>query len=323
MNEIERNAARVNVELRKNIRGKPVLLYDAAYHLIKNGGKRLRPHLVITCAQMLGGSRANSIHAASALEMVHNFTLVHDDIMDNDSMRHGVKTVHKKFGKSIAILAGDVLFSKAYDEVLKSPLDDSTKTKLVQTIAKACIDICEGQIMDVEMASKKTFPTHSEYITMINKKTSALFKAACVMGAICAKASKKDIANMAKFGQSIGIVFQITDDIIGAMGNSSVSKKPVGNDLREGKKSLPILLALKKARTSQARTIRSCFGNPRATQAALGRAIDAMKESGAEQEARKIALQHATRAKKALCTYKNPATVQMISLLQNIVNRRM
>lgn len=323
MNRLARDATAVNVKLRAGVRGRPVRLYDAAYHLIKSGGKRLRPHLVMTCSEMLGGTRQDAIHAAAALEMVHNFTLVHDDIMDNDPIRHGVKTVHKKFGQSVAILAGDVLFSKAYVEVLRSPIGDPSKTKLVQTLAKACVDICEGQIMDVDMAARKGCPTRLEYITMINKKTAALFEAACVMGAVTAGATKRDIANVAKFGQSMGIAFQITDDIIGAMGDSKLSKKPVGNDLREGKKSLPILLALQKARGAQVQVIRSCFGNPRATQASLLRAVNAMKKSGAEDAARAEASKYATRAQKALGSYTGPAAKDMILLLQTVVNRSM
>lgn len=323
MSRFTQNTARVNAELRTSMRGKPVRLYDAAYHLIKNGGKRLRPHLVLTCSEMLGGTKRNAIHGAAAIEMVHNFTLVHDDIMDNDSMRHGVKTVHKKFGESVAILAGDVLFSKAYTKVLKSPVDDTTKTGLVKTIADACVDICEGQIMDIGMASRASFPTRAQYITMINKKTAALFEAACVMGAQSARANKKDIANVAKFGKNMGIAFQITDDIIGAMGDTKITKKPVGNDLREGKKSLPILLALQKARGAQKKIIRSCFGNSRASPAALGRAVDAMIESGAEDAARVAASKYASSAQKALSSYKNAPAMDLVSLLQSVVNRSM
>tara|TARA_B110000211_G_scaffold22592_1_gene23358 strand:+ start:2331 stop:2729 length:399 start_codon:yes stop_codon:yes gene_type:complete len=118
--QIENNAKIVNKYLNSKLKGNPKKLYDAAGHLIVNGGKRLRPYMVIRSCQILGGKASNAMIAASAVEMVHNFTLVHDDIMDNDEMRHGVPTVHKKFGMPVAILAGDVLFSKAFQIICES-----------------------------------------------------------------------------------------------------------------------------------------------------------------------------------------------------------
>jgi geranylgeranyl diphosphate synthase type I len=234
--QIEKNVRIVNRYLNSKLKGNPKKLYDAAGHLIVNGGKRLRPYMVIQSCQMVGGKSSNAINAASAVEMVHNFSLVHDDIMDNDEMRHGVPTVHKKYGMPLAILAGDVLFSKAFQIISNSRLSDSATTHLVSRLSKACVDICEGQLLDIKMADEKRIPTESEYITMIGKKTAALFDVSCAMGAICATNKPKDISNLSTFGRNLGIAFQITDDLIGVMGDPKVTKKPVGNDLREGKK---------------------------------------------------------------------------------------
>ena len=235
--QIENNAKVVNKFLNSKLNGNPKKLYDAAGHLIVNGGKRLRPYMVIKSCQILGGKSSNAMIAASAVEMVHNFTLVHDDIMDNDEMRHGVPTVHKKFGMPIAILAGDVLFSKAFQIISESKLSPKATTHLISRLAKACVDVCEGQLLDIKMADEKRIPTEKEYITMIGKKTAALFDVSCAMGAIAATNKSKDISNLSTFGKNLGIAFQITDDLIGVMGDPKVTKKPVGNDLREGKKS--------------------------------------------------------------------------------------
>ncbi|MDO7697617.1 MAG: polyprenyl synthetase family protein, partial [Nitrosopumilus sp.] len=235
--QIENNAKIVNKYLNSKLKGNPKKLYDAAGHLIVNGGKRLRPYMVIRSCQILGGKSSTAMIAASAVEMVHNFTLVHDDIMDNDEMRHGVPTVHKKFGMPIAILAGDVLFSKAFQIISESKLSPNANTHLISRLAKACVDVCEGQLLDIKMADEKRIPTEAEYITMIGKKTAALFDVSCAMGAICATNKPKDISNLSAFGRNLGIAFQITDDLIGVMGDPKVTKKPVGNDLREGKKS--------------------------------------------------------------------------------------
>lgn len=246
--QIEKNAKTVNKYLKSKLKGNPKKLYDAAGHLIVHGGKRLRPYMVIRSCQILGGKSSNAMPAASAVEMVHNFTLVHDDIMDNDEMRHGVPTTHRKYGMPIAILAGDVLFSKAYQVISDTKLSPTATTHLISRLAKACVDVCEGQLLDVKMAEEKKIPTQSQYITMIGKKTAALFDVSCAMGAICATNKGKDISNLSSFGRNLGIAFQITDDLIGVMGDPKITKKPVGNDLREGKKSLPILMAIKLAK---------------------------------------------------------------------------
>ena len=131
--------------------------------------------MVIKSCEILGGKKSNAMPAASAVEMVHNFTLVHDDIMDNDEVRHGVPTVHKKFGTSVAILAGDVLFSKAYQIISESKLSSDAINQIVSRLAKACVEVCEGQLFDIKMAEEKRIPSQSEYIKMIGKKTAALF----------------------------------------------------------------------------------------------------------------------------------------------------
>jgi len=320
---LARDAAAVNARLRRASRGRPHTLYRAAHHLIASGGKRLRPHLALECCEMLGGARAAAMPAAAAIEMVHNFTLVHDDIMDNDPVRHGVSTVHSRFGLPVAILAGDVLFSGAFAQVSSPSLDERTRARLLGALAPACVRVCEGQMMDIAMAARRGMPARAEYVEMVEKKTSALFEAACAMGAISAGARERDVRAVSRFGRSLGVAFQITDDIIGAMGDPGVSKKPVGNDIREGKKSLPILLALRSARGADARAIRACLGHPRASAPALRRAVAAMRDSGAEAAARAEAARHAAAARAALRPHAStPQAAALVSLMGRIVDRR-
>ncbi len=318
---IEKNARIVNKYLNSKLKGNPKLLYDAAVHLIIHGGKRLRPHMVIKSCQILGGSITNAIPAASAVEMIHNFTLVHDDIMDNDEMRHGVPTVHKKFGMPIAILAGDVLFSKAYQIISDSKLSNDATIQLVSRLAKACVDVCEGQLLDVKMAEEKRIPSQKEYITMIGKKTAALFDVSCSMGAICATGNQKDISNLSNFGRNLGIAFQITDDLIGVMGDPKITKKPVGNDLREGKKSLPILMAIELSKGKDKKVILKSFGNPKATKNDLKNAVDVIRSLGIEENVRTQALEYAEMAKKSLSKYSGSAKTELIDLLDFVVKR--
>ena len=318
---VEKNAVIVNRYLNSKLRGTPKTLYDAASHLIIHGGKRLRPHMVINSCKILGGNVSIAIPAASAVEMIHNFTLVHDDIMDNDEMRHGVPTVHKKFGMPIAILAGDVLFSKAYQIILNSKLSNDATIQLVSRLAKACVDVCEGQLLDVKMAEEKRIPSQTEYISMIGKKTAALFDVSCSMGAICATNNQKDISNLSKFGRNLGIAFQITDDLIGVMGDPKITKKPVGNDLREGKKSLPILLAIKSAKGKDRKIILNAFGNSKATKNDLSDAVNVIRSLGIEENVRNQALKYAEMAKKSLSEYSGSAKTELIDLLDFVVKR--
>lgn len=314
-------AKTVNHYLRSKLNGRPDVLYKASAHLIVNGGKRLRPYLVVKSCQMLGGSIKDAMPAAAAIEMVHNFTLVHDDIMDNDEMRHGVPTVHTRFGMPLAILAGDVLFSKAFEMVSTENVRNmQVSAGLVSRLAKACVDVCEGQVLDIKMAESKKIPTKLEYITMIEKKTSALFEVSCAMGAICAK-RPSDVANLASFGKNLGVSFQITDDYIGVLGDPKITKKPVGNDLREGKKSLPILLAIQKADPKSRKTILKVFGNPRATKSEIANAIQTIRTLEIEKDVRKAALDYAQKARQSLAKYSGPAKSEMIALLDFVVTR--
>ena len=321
MNSIEKNAKIVNQYLVSKLKGNPHDLYSAASHLIVSGGKRLRPYMVMKSCEMLGGKTKNAINAASAIEMVHNFTLVHDDIMDNDEMRHGVTTVHKKFGMPIAILAGDVLFSKAYQVVSSTNLPSNSVIELVSRLAKSCVDVCEGQLLDISMANSEKIPSQSQYIKMIEKKTAALFEVSCAMGAICANAKRKDVSNLSSFGKNLGIAFQITDDLIGVLGDSKVTKKPVGNDLREGKKSLPILLAINHAKGENKEIILKAFGNSFATQDDIEKALKIIRRLKIEKTVRRQAQSYAQRAKKSIQSYSGSAKNDLLALLSFVVKR--
>src|SRR5918993_883047 len=204
---IKNSIHKINNYFLSFLSGEPAELYEASAHYIRSGGKRLRPIMVIKSCEMFGGSQEDALPAASAVELIHNFSLVHDDIMDNDDLRHGKPTVHKNFGLPLAILSGDLLFSQEYN-----------------------------------------FPTENEYIQMIAKKTAALFEVSCSLGALSSKNfTEKDVNNMADFGKNSGIAFQLIDDLIGISGNTKETGKAVGNDIREGKKTYPILLSINKA----------------------------------------------------------------------------
>ena len=323
LNSMVSNAKKIDSFLLSRLKGKPRDLYSASSYLIEHGGKRLRPYMVMKSCELLGGNLKQAVPAAAAIEMVHNFTLIHDDIMDNDEVRHGVPTVHMKFGIPVGILAGDLLFSKAFEIISQSRvhLPKEVSLLLVSTLATACRDVCEGQALDISMSVSKTIPAERDYIKMIEKKTSSLFVASCAMGAIAANTTQSDVRNLSIFGKNLGVAFQIVDDLIGVIGDPKVTKKPVGNDIREGKKSLPILLAIKMASGKEKKTILNAFGNPSISKPELEKAVDAITSMGIDMVVRQKASHHSNTAKKSISRYNTPARNDLLSLLDFVVER--
>jgi geranylgeranyl diphosphate synthase type I len=320
---LAKTASTIDSFLSSRLSGEPKDLYQAASYLIEHGGKRLRPYMVMKSCQLLGGTAKQAIPAAAAIEMIHNFTLVHDDIMDNDEVRHGVPTVHIKFGIPIGILAGDLLFSRAFETISQPYLHKSKEIgiNLVTTLAKACTEVCEGQALDISMAKSKKIPNESQYIKMIEKKTSSLFVASCAMGAIVANKKYSDVVRLATFGKNLGIAFQIIDDLIGVVGDPKITKKPVGNDIREGKKSLPILMAIKKANNQEKKTILNAFGNSSVSKSEVERAISTISALGIEKTIKQKAAHHSNTAKRSISIYDGPAKKELLSLLDFVVER--
>jgi len=322
MRSLSRTTKWVNSYLLSRLDGNPRDLYRAASHLIEHGGKRLRPYLVIKSCEVLGGTAKQALPAAAAVEMIHNFTLVHDDIMDNDEMRHGVPTVHTKFGIPVGILAGDVLFSKAFETVSKhTEISKEESLSLVSKLSKACVNVCEGQILDIAMAGSQKIPSENQYIRMIEKKTAALFEVSCAMGAICANNKQRDVYNLSRFGRNLGIAFQIVDDLIGIIGDSKITKKPVGNDIREGKKSLPILLAINRANNRNAQKILNVFGNNSSSKDEIEEVVRIIRLMGIEKIVRRKAMQYSNAARRSLSTYHGQAKKDLILLLEFVVKR--
>lgn len=308
--ELESNASSVNQYILSLLEGDPIELYRASSHYIKSGGKRLRPFLVIKSSELFGGNLRRALPAAAAVELVHNFSLVHDDIMDNDDMRHSVQTVHKHYGMPLAILAGDILFSKAFELLAVNGrakgISEKAICEMVAKLSSACIQVCEGQATDVRMASMKDELSidSPQYINMISKKTAALFELSCALGVLSApNSSAIDVERLSWFGRNIGIAFQLVDDLIGITGDPKLTGKAVGNDLREGKKTYPILLALRNAKGQNRSKILKIFGRKNASASDLKEAVGTISTIGIDQEIRLAARTHIEKAVQSLADY--------------------
>jgi geranylgeranyl diphosphate synthase type I len=221
-------------------------LNKASAHLLAAGGKRLRPAVVMLAADAVKrGSSQDIIQAALALELTHTFTLIHDDIMDDDTLRRGVQTVHTKWDMPTGILAGDVLYARAFEFICLSKAHDNAKVRAVSMLAHACADICEGQHMDMSFASRNDVDEY-EYLEMVKKKTGVLYAAAAGIGAILAGSTAHQAKALYLFGLNTGIAFQIQDDLIDLLTPAEKSGKDRASDLREGKQTLIMIKAREK-----------------------------------------------------------------------------
>jgi len=224
---------------------KPLSLYEPGSYILNSGGKRLRPLLVLLSAKAVGGKFSDAYNAAAAVEMLHNFTLVHDDIMDNADKRRGRLTLHKKYDHNTAILAGDSLLSIAYEFLLKDC--NGNAKEVISAFTQGLIEVCEGQSLDTDFELRKNVAL-SEYIVMIKKKTAAMAEMCCKIGALLGGGSASQVKALGSYGLNLGIAFQIQDDLLDISADEKEFGKTIGADLIEGKKTFLFLEALEKSR---------------------------------------------------------------------------
>lgn len=228
---------------------------EAMWYSLSAGGKRIRPVLVMEFCRVCGGDTKNAEAAACAIEMIHTFSLIHDDLpcMDNDDYRRGKPSCHKAYGEATALLAGDAFENLAFGIIADAVIPDSVKVRLVQTLAKAVgvNGMIGGQVIDTEYEGKNI--PEEMLLRMYSMKTSALLKAACLMGCICAEADEEKMTAAIKYAENLGLAFQIIDDILDITGNEQQLGKPIGSDAANGKITYASLNGLEKSNSYAAK----------------------------------------------------------------------
>ncbi len=214
--------------------GSPSNLYDPMRYIMELGGKRIRPILCMAGAEACGGKAEDAISVAHAMEVFHNFSLVHDDIMDRADQRRGLPTVHQKWNESTAILAGDNLLVKAYESILA--FEGPRKNEILSLFSKTATEVCEGQQDDMDFAERNEV-SEAEYLQMIQYKTAVLLGCSLSSGALVANASPDIVKGLYDFAIAIGMSFQMMDDYLDAFGDSEKTGKVSGGDIIEGKKT--------------------------------------------------------------------------------------
>jgi geranylgeranyl diphosphate synthase type I len=314
--ELERRASLVSGAIEQLL---PIVhpcgLYEASRHLVDSGGKRLRPSMLLLAAEAAGGDAEAFAPAAVSIELIHNFTLIHDDIMDNADVRRGRPAVHKLWGESGAILAGDTLYSKAFQVLGMTPANPELILSAMNVLSSTCTAICEGQWLDLEFEDR-TRVSEEEYMEMIEKKTGVLYGASASMGAILAGASNQVVRGLDEFGRLTGMGFQLQDDVLDLTAPENVLGKRRGGDLIEGKKTLIMIHAYVHGVEVDV------FGRKDAALGEIEKAISVLEASGSIDYARSRAAEMVEAGKQALRVLPDSAAKALLLNLADYMIRR-
>lgn len=240
------------------LKDEPAKLYEPIGYIISLGGKRMRPLLTLMACDMFGGDPDEALEPAIGLELFHNFTLLHDDIMDKAPLRRGNPTVHEKWDANVAILSGDTMFALAYQYIAR--VKQRCLREVLDIFTRTAIEVCEGQQYDMDFERRQDV-TITEYLEMIRLKTAVLPAAALKIGAIIAGANPMDAENIYHFGENIGIAFQLKDDLLDAFGAEEIFGKVSGGDIAANKKTFLYLKSLELATASQKKKLTQYFNS--------------------------------------------------------------
>ncbi|NYT11583.1 MAG: polyprenyl synthetase family protein [Methanomassiliicoccales archaeon] len=279
--------------------GKPEKLVRAVRHYPEAGGKRLRPVLAMLVADAISGKEEESIPFGCCLEIIHNFTLIHDDVMDEDPMRRGRPAVHVLYDVPTAIIAGDAMFARGFEVLAMVEVAPEKTRRLLSLVAKTVWIIAEGQQMDIDFENSNSV-TVDEYLEMIEKKTAILFACAAQGATMIADGSEDQERDMFEYARLLGLGFQIWDDVLGITADEKKLGKPVGSDIRNGKRTLVVIHALENADEEDRQSILSILGHEDATDEEVAEVIETLERIGSIEFAKSRAIDYAKQAKKCL-----------------------
>ncbi|MCP3903740.1 MAG: polyprenyl synthetase family protein [Planctomycetes bacterium] len=261
-----------------NARELPEILRGAISYATLYGGKRLRPALVLLACEAVGGDRADALPPAAAIELIHNFSLVHDDLpsMDDDALRRGRPTLHVQAGEAMATLAGDAMVSIAFELIAEASLDADVRSRIVRELASATTAMITGQVHDTVGGFPDGLSDEQRLGAIHRNKTGALLRAACRMGAICGHADEKVLGRLDRYGEAIGVMFQIVDDLLDVTQSTEHLGKAAGKDLSAGKLTWPGVMGIERSKDD----VRALQAEARDALAPLGDAAEPLRRLG-------------------------------------------
>lgn len=299
----------------------PELLYAPIIYSMSGGGKRLRPVLLLLTTEAFGGNVDKAMPAAMAVEVFHNFTLLHDDIMDNAAVRRGKPSVFAKWGENVAILSGDAMLITAYK--LLSQLDAERLHSVVHIFNDMALEVCEGQQYDMDFESMERVAVE-EYIQMIERKTSALLSGSAMIGATLAGASDEDIKKIYRFATELGLAFQLQDDMLDSFGDEALGKK-IGGDILEGKQTYLMVQAMSRASEQEREVLRTTHKNETLSDAEKIATIKSLYEKLDVKRATEQQIE--LRFERALAVLNtlsigSERTVRLVEFARNLMGRK-
>lgn len=300
----------------------PKNLYEPIRYIMGMGGKRIRPALVLAACNLYIDDIDRALPAALAVEVFHNFTLVHDDIMDNAEVRRGLVTIHKKWDSNIAILSGDAMTVLAYKLLVQ--VDKQVLPEVVNIFNTFAIGICEGQQMDMDFESL-TMVTRDEYLKMIELKTSILLKGALQIGAVIGGATKNDVELIGEFGRSMGLAFQLQDDLLDCYGDKSVFGKRIGGDIVASKKTMLTIITAEKLSNADRNDFIALYNDKTLTEdSKIAQVMEYYQKVDVKQEMIRIIDVYFDKAKKSidLLDVNNSRKEVLYQILTKLIDRK-
>ncbi len=318
--EIEKRKELIDSKLDDIFRGKEHVLWELMAWYPQAGGKKLRPFLAMVTAGVFGEDEEKALPLGLAIEMIHNFTLVHDDLMDDDDMRRGRKTLHRKENPASAINAGDALFALAFNLLAESDVQGEELRQLLGLVSTSVMKVAEGQ--EEDMRFEETFDiSEDEFISMIEKKTSYLFQTASKGGAIIGGGTEEEIERMGNYARKMGIAFQIQDDYLDLVGDQDDIGKPVGSDIRRGKRTLMIIHALENLPEEKRERLIEILRKEN-TDEEIEEAMDLLRETDSLTYCKNLAERYAAEAKKEISFLPDSERKKILLQLVDLVIQR-
>jgi len=287
----------VDAAIRRRLQSDVVLIRQIAEYIIAGGGKRLRPALVFLAAGATGYRGERHVEVAAVVEFIHTATLLHDDVVDESELRRGRKTANAEFGNAASVLVGDFLYSRAFQMMVAV-----RSMRVMEVVADATNAIAEGEVLQL-LNARNLAVTEAAYLDVIRRKTAKLFEAAAQLGAILGEATAEIAGGLARYGMHLGTAFQLVDDVLDYSGDAAHTGKNLGDDLKQGKPTLPLIHVLQRGSAEQAALVRSAIeGGGREN---FGAVLEAIRATGALEYVRNMAKDEVRLAREAISALSN------------------
>lgn len=314
---VRQDLAEVEEVIRRHLTSSVPLINDIAEYVIRNGGKRLRPILCLFASRLAGATGPKVIECAAAMEFFHTATLMHDDVIDNAELRRGKNSANSRWGNHVAVLVGDFFYCQA-----SALLVGTENLRIIHLITRAMLTTTEGETLEISK-SNDLATSEEDYLRIVADKTGVLMASSCEIGGILANVSEEYISALGEFGKNVGVAFQLADDVLDYVSEEAKFGKVRGTDLREGKLTLPLIVALRHCGAEERRLIKDALIAEKLHEGHLREIVSLINRYGGIDDTLKLARSFADKAKEALSPFKTSIEKEaMLALTHYVINRK-